>query len=80
MKTLSVAETIAQPEVQAAFGAIQSEAQHVRALFSTIGRLAKGVPKRISPEESERRRASLAAARAKRWPKRKAGGRSRPAA
>jgi hypothetical protein len=34
-----------------------------------LGRLARGKPKRISQAESKRRRASLAEARKKRWPK-----------
>jgi hypothetical protein len=36
-----------------------------------LGRLAKGKPKRISQAESERRRASLAEARKRRWPKKR---------
>ncbi len=36
-----------------------------------LGRLARGVPKKISPAESAARRARLAAARAKRWPGRR---------
>jgi hypothetical protein len=35
---------------------------------STLGRLAKGVPKKLSAAERDRRRRSLAAARENRWP------------
>ena len=33
-----------------------------------LGRLTRGIPKRLTPEERERRRLALAAARSKRWP------------
>jgi hypothetical protein len=36
---------------------------------AALGRMAKGVPKRLSEAERERRRRSLADAREKRWPK-----------
>jgi hypothetical protein len=36
---------------------------------SALGRLAKGVPKKLSAAERERRRRSLAEARETRWPK-----------
>ncbi len=36
---------------------------------SALGRLAKGVPKRLSEAERDRRRRSLAEARENRWPK-----------
>jgi hypothetical protein len=36
---------------------------------SALGRLAKGVPKKLSEAERKRRRRSLAEARKNRWPK-----------
>jgi len=35
---------------------------------SALGKLAKGIPKRFSQAEIERRKQRLALARAKRWP------------
>jgi hypothetical protein len=38
-------------------------------IAAALGRLAKGVPKKLSAAERERRRRSLAEVREKRWPK-----------
>ena len=41
---------------------------------SALGKKAKGVPKKLTPKERQRRKASLAVAREKRWPRIPTGG------
>ena len=36
---------------------------------AALGRMGKGIPKKLNAAERERRRKALAEARAKRWPK-----------